>query len=62
MTGLEHYLEAERLLQEAAVYDVGTDQTTTDLIKLSAAQVHATLALASAQSATVKSQVGAWSS
>lgn len=48
MNGPQHYAEAERLLSEAAVYDATTDQTTTDLVKLTASQVHATLALAAA--------------
>ena len=48
MTGPSHYREAERLLSEAAAAGPATGQTTVDLIKLTAAQVHATLAAAAA--------------
>lgn len=50
-TGPEHYATAERLIAEAAAPS-DHDTTTVDLIKLSAAHVHATLALAAATALT----------
>ena len=51
MTGPEHYREAEALLTQATTYHKGDDTTTIDVLALSAAQVHATLALAAATAA-----------
>ena len=52
MTGLEHYREAERRLQNADDnYGVDEDESRHDL---AAAQVHATLALAASQLASIK--------
>lgn len=50
MTGPEHYREAERLIVEAREVDVAADDLDLKaaLWALSAAQVHATLALAAA--------------